>query len=304
MAFHDLVPYHERMRLLFILTSLLLTLHAAAYELLVIQNVSSTQKSFVTRNGKRQGIIEGMTGTFIANDVAFHAKARTVTSQFTQWEVVNASTGVPFKVGEIVTYHPAQEYIWALNPEAARQKIVEVTQQKTRSSVLVKGASIRGINETVSGAPPQSAARAGYALDGLYERLFTRNLAWDAGVRYEYEVVNVSGGSLSTERLMAVADLLYYFDPMEHFHAGRIYFGAGLGFGQSSTSSRGITQSGSATLMPSGKLGLTLPFNREWEFLTEVAFENLKTDEKFEVPGRQTTNQSNLRIGLGLRRFF
>jgi hypothetical protein len=304
MAFQLLVPYHERMRLLFILTTLLLTLPAAAYELLVVQNVSSTQKSFVTRNGKRQGIIEGMTGTFIANDVAFHAKARTVTSQFTQWEMVNPGTRVPFNVGEIVTYHPAQEYIWALNPEAARQKVFEVSELKKRSSLLVKGASIRGINETVSGAPPQSSARTGYAIDAIYERLITKNVAWDAGLRYEYEVVNVSGGSLSTQRLLAMTDLLYYFNPLEHFHDGRIYFGAGFGYGQSSTSSRGITQSGSAILMPSGKFGLTLPFNREWDFLTEVAFENLKTDEKLEVPGRQTTNQSNLRVGLGLKRFF
>jgi hypothetical protein len=304
MAFHDLVSYHERMRLLFMLTIMVFALQAQAYELLVVQTVSSTQKSFITRNGKRQGIMEGMTGTFIANDVAFHAKARTVTSQFTQWEMVNPGTSVPFKVGEIVTYHPAQEYLWALNPEVARQKVIELTQDKPRNSFLVKGAAIRGLNETVSGAPPQSAARAGYAMDALFERLFWRNVAWDAGIRYENEVVNVSGGSLTTERLLVVADLLYYFNPMEHFHGGRIYLGAGTGYGQSSTSSRGVTQSGSAMLMPSGKFGLTLPFSREWDFLTEMAFENLKTDEKLEVPGRQTTNQSNLRIGLGLRRFF
>lgn len=304
MAFHEVVSYHERMRLLLLTVILAFTLCAEAYELMVVQTISASQKSFITRNGKRQGIVPGLLGTFIADDIAVNVKARTVTSQFTQWEVVNENATVPFKTGQVVTYHPSQEYLWALNPEVARKKIVQDTRPKTQHSFLVKGASTRGLNETVSGAAPQSAGRTGIAMDFLYEQQFIQNAAWDVGLRYEKEVVNLDGGSLSVQRVIAVADLLYYFDPLDHFHQARFFLGAGVGFGQSSTDANGATQSGSALLLPSAKAGLTLPFNRQWDFLTEVAFETLKSDEKLEGTGRQTTNQSNLRVGLGLRKYF
>jgi hypothetical protein len=124
------------------------------------------------------------------------------------------------------------------------------------------------------------------------------------GLRYEREVVNLPVASLTTQRATLLGDLLFYSDPFEAFHEARVFVATGLGFGQSSSNVSGVTQSGSATLLPSAKLGTLLPFNRDWDFVAEVAFETLKTDEKLETGGRQTTTQSNLRVGLGLRRQF
>ncbi len=275
-----------------------------AYELMVVQAVSASKKSFVTRNGLRQGVVPDVKATFTANDVSVIARARTVTSGFTQWEIVNQEAVVPFKHGDLVTYHPAQEYLWALNPEESRRKAIIRARPPVRRSWLVKAGGTRGLNETVSEVAPQDTSRGGVALDALYEREFNRNFAWDAGVRYERETVNVTGGSLVTQRLMAVGDFLYYFDPMEEFHAARVFFAAGMGIGQSSTTIESVVQSGNALLLPSAKVGMSLPFNQAWEMLVETAFETLKTDEKLESGGRQTVNQSNLRVGLGLRKFF
>jgi len=282
---------------------LCLSLQAFAYELLVVQAVSSSKKTFVTRNGKRQGVVENLTGTFTANDMALIAKAVTVTSQFTQWQLVNDSAQVPFEPGALVTYHPAQEYIWALNPEAARKKYLKLLRPEIKRSWIVKGGMTKGLNETVSGAAPQDTSRGGVALDALYERLFT-NFAWDAGIRYENEVVNLSGGSLITQRMMAVTDLLYYFDALDEFYAARIFIAIGMGYGQSSTDADGIRQSGFALLLPSAKIGLALPFNKEWDFMIESAFETLKSTEELEDKSKQTVNQSNLRIAIGVRKFF
>lgn len=293
-----------RVYLLCFFTLLALSFEAFAYELLMVQAVSASKKTFVTRNGKRQGVVENLTATFTANDVALIAKARTVTSQYTQWEVVNDIAMVPFEPGAIVTYHPAQEYLWALNPEEARKKYIKELRPEVKRSWLVKGAMTKGLNETVSQAAPQSVNRGGVALDALYEKLFHPNFAWDAGVRYEKEVVNLAGGSLITQRLMAMADFLYYFDPLDVFYGARVYLGAGIGYGQSSTSADGIVQSGFALLLPSAKIGMTLPFNKEWDFLVESAFETLRTTEELEDKTKQTTNQSNLRVALGLRKFF
>lgn len=288
----------------FLIISLCYSATAEAYEMMVVQAVSSSKKSFVTRNGKRQGIQKDMTATFVSDDIAVIAKALTVTSQFTQWELVNKEGAVSFEVGDIVTYHPAKEYLWALNPSEARQKYVEEVRPQVRHSVLVKAATTRGLSESTSNAAPASASRGGVALDALYERLWTRNFAWDAGVRYEREVINLSGGSLITQRLMAIADLTYYFNPLDYFYGARFFISAGAGYGQSSTEADGVIQSGNVVLLPSAKLGTTLPFNREWDFIMEGAFESLKTSEKLESKQRQETTQSNLRIAFGLRKYF
>lgn len=305
-AFDPVAPYYERMRrslLLFIGFSLWANL-AWGYELCVVQAVSASKRSFVIRNGKRQGVTAEMSATFVSDDVAVIARAKTVTSQYTQWELANEDGTVPFKVGDIVTYHPSQDYLWSLNPSEARRRYVEELRPQIRHSFLLKGASTRALSETTSNANPNNASRGGIALDALYERLFTPNFAWDAGVRYEREVVNLPAGSLITQRALLMADILYYFDPAESFYDARFYFGLGAGFGQSSTAADGVRQSGTALLLPSAKLGLNLPFDKTWSAVFEGAFESIKTHEKIQNLGYQDTTQSNLRVAVGLRRFF
>jgi hypothetical protein len=277
---------------------------AYAYQLLMIQTVSSSRKTFVTRTGKRDGIVENLTGTFTADNVSFIAKARTVTAQFTQWEVVNSEAVVPFNPGSLVTYHPAEEYIWSINPESARKKYIKDLRPEIRRAWLVKSAVTRGLNETVSSVEAQNANRGGVALDVLYEKMFTDNFAWDAGLRYESEIVNLTAGALNTQRLLLMGDFLYYFDPAEDLYDARFFVALGAGFGQSSTSVQSVVQSGSAVLLPSAKLGMALPFTDEWEFIVESAFETLRTEEKLEDGAKQSTTQSNLRVGIGIKKFF
>ncbi len=294
------------MRLLFLIFAVSFTLvsQALAYELLMIQTVSTSRKSFVTRSGKRQGVTENFTATFTADNVSFIARARTVTSQFTQWEVVNPQAIVPFDPGTLVTYHPAEEYVWALSPEQARIKYIEDLRPNRKRSVLIKSAITRGLNESVSNVEAQNPNRGGVAMDLIYEKQFTPHFAWDAGLRYESEVVNLNVGTLNTQRILLVGDILYYFDPVEDFYNARVFVGAGIGIGQSSTNVQGIVQSGTATLIPAAKLGLTLPFNKDWDFIVESAFETLRTEELLEDRTNQSTTQSNLRIGIGIRKFF
>jgi len=291
--------------LLLTLVSLVLTSSwAQAYEMQVVQAVSSSKRSFVTRNGKRHGIQAQMTASFVSDDVAVIAKALTVTSEFTQWELVNQEGTVPFEVGDIITYHPAQEYLWSLNPSEARRRYVEEVRSPVRQSWITKVASTRGLTESTSEAAATSASRGGVAVDALYERQWTRHFAWDGGIRYERETLNLAGGSLTTQRLMAIADLLYYFEPLEFFYESRFFISVGAGWGQSSTQADGIIQSGNAFLLPSAKLGVCLPFNKQWDFIAEGAFETLRVRERLEGNVEQNTTQSNLRLGLGLRRFF
>ncbi len=289
----------------FFFVLLFVTFSAHAFELIMIQAVSESRKTFITRSGKRQGVQPGMTGTFTADDVSILAKAINVTGGFTQWQIINIDAILPFEKGAIVTYYPATEYIWALAPESERKKYIKSEVPRTKRSLVFKGALTRGLSESVSDAPANTSRRGGYLAEVYYEKDIYYNLAFDVGVRYEREVINYSGASLQTKRSLLIADLLYYFDGLrDYLSGGRIFLGAGAGYGLSNTSTVGLSQSGPVSLLPTVKAGLSLPFNDTWEFVTDTAFESLNTREEQEDGRIQTTTQTNFKVGFGLRRFF
>lgn len=294
---------HLRHTVFFIL--LFMSITAQAFELIMIQAVSDTKRTFITRNGKRQGVQVGMTGTFTAENFSILARAMNVTGNFTQWQILNSETVVPFEKGSIVTYYPATEYIWALAPESERRKYIKSEKPVFRKSWVFKGALTRGLSESVSDAPANTPRRGGFLGEVYFEKDFYENLAFDVGLRYEQEVVNYTGASLTTKRSLLIADLIYYMTFFrEYISGGRFYLAAGLGYGLSNTTTTGLEQSGPVSLLPTVKAGVTLPFNETWEFLFDGAFESLNTRETQEGGRVQTTTQTNFKVGFGLRRFF
>ncbi|MES2527042.1 MAG: hypothetical protein V4598_08135 [Bdellovibrionota bacterium] len=278
---------------------------ARAYELVVIQGISETKRSFITRNGKRQGVIIGMTGTFTSENISILAKAVNVTGQYAQWEIINKEAIIPFEKGSMVTWYPAQEYLWALSPESERKKYIKSQMVITRSSFIFKGAITRGLSESVSDVQASNPTRGGYMGEVYYERPLTPNISFDLGLRYEQEVINYTGVSLTTKRNLAIGDVIYYFDGLkELLGGGKIYIAAGLGYGLSNTETVGLSQSGPVGLLPAVKIGLSLPFSADWDFLLDSAFESLQTREEQEDGRVQTTTQTNLRMGIGLRRYY
>ena len=277
---------------------------AHAFELIMIQAISDTRKTFITRNGKRQGVIRGMMGTFTADDISLLAKAVNVTGDFTQWALVNPDAILPFDKGKVVTYYPATEYIWALTPESERRKYIKSEIRHIRRSWVFKGALTRGLSESVSDVAATTSRRGGFLGEIYFEKDFNESLSFDLGLRYEREVINYAGASLITVRSMAIADVIYYFEYLRDYIKGRFYLAGGVGYGLSNTSTVGLSQSGPVGLLPAIKLGVSLPFNDTWEFLTDGAFESLQTNEKREDGRNQTTTQTNFKFGFGLRRFF
>lgn len=281
------------------------SLSAHAVELVVIQAISESKKTFITRNGQRQGVLPGITGTFTGENISLLARAKTVTGNFTQWELLNADAIVPFEKGAIISYYPATEYLWALAPESERKKYIKTQIPFTKRSLVFKGALTRGLSESVSNATATGARRGGYMGEIYYEQDLYGNLAFDVGLRYEQEVINYTGASLITKRNLAIIDLIYYFDFLKDFiSGGRFYLAGGLGYGLSNTSTVTLSQTGPVSLLPAVKAGVSLPFNETWEFVMDGAFESLSTSEEQESGTVQTTTQTNFKVGFGLRRFF
>lgn len=293
-----------RLKLLLFLIIMLVSVTAQAFELIMIQAVSDTKRTFITRNGKRQGNIIGVTGTFTAEDISVLAKAINVSGNFTQWQLINQDAILPFEKGKIVTYYPASEYIWALAPESERRKYIKSELPNPKRSWVFKGALTRGLSESVSDAPASNPRRGGFLGEIYYESDIIYGLAYDLGLRYEREVINYSAASLITRRSLVMADIIYYFDYLRDYMKGRFYLSAGLGYGLSNTQTVGLSQSGPVALLPAVKIGVSLPFNETWEFLSDAAFESLQTNEEQEGGNVQTTTQTNFKFGFGLRRFF
>lgn len=289
---------------LFALILILLASSAQAFELIMIQAVSESRKTFITRNGKRQGVVEGVTATFTADNVSILAKAVTVTGGFTQWQISNSEAILPFEKGAIVTYYPATEYLWALAPERERRKYIKSQVVIPRKSWVFKGAITRGLSETVSEAPVNTSTRGGIAGEVYYEQDIIYGFSWDIGLRYEREVVAYPGGSLITTRGLVIADLYYYFDQLQDLINGRIYVGGGIGYGQSNTTTVSLSQSGPVALIPAVKMGVDLPFNQDWSFLGDAGVESLQTKEEQEDGRKQSTSQTNFKFTFGLRRYF
>jgi hypothetical protein len=247
-----------------------------------------------------------MTATFTAEDISVLARAINVSGNFTQWQLINQDAIIPFEKGTIVTYYPATEYIWALAPESERRKYIKSEIPRTKRSWVFKGALSRGLSESVSDAPANTPKRGGYMGEVYFEKDLYYNLAFDVGLRYEREVINLEGASFLTKRSMAIVDLIYYFDGLrDYISGGRFFLGAGLGYVLSNTSTVGLSQSGPVSMLPTVKAGVSLPFNNDnWEFVFDTAFESLNTREEQESGRIQTTTQTNFKVGFGLRRFF
>jgi hypothetical protein len=293
-----------RLHHILFLILLVLPVWSYAYELVTLQGISNSKKSFITRKGKRQGIFPGMTATFMANDVSLLARAVSVSGNFAQWQVINEDATVPWEKGTLVTWYSPNEYLWTLQPEKERQKYIKSVSMLPRKSFVFKGSLSRGLNESVSGVEAQETRRGGYMGEVYFEKFLTHSLSFDAGIRFEREIVNYTGVSYTTTRSLLIGDLLYYFNAFNILEEGRFYVGGGFGYGLSRTASSGLSQTGPVGLLPGVKAGINLPLADDWDFLFDGAFESLQTQEEQEDGRKQSTTQTNLKVGFGLRRYY
>lgn len=277
---------------------------AYSYELVIVQSVSKTGQTFITRNGKRNGVAEGSTATFTGENVAVLAKAIKVTGEFTQWELENQVADVPFVKDQIITYNHAEEYLWTLTPEIQKKKFIKSHIRPMRHSLILTGSLTKTLSESVSGVADASPIRGGVLSELFYEKEMSTNLAFSPGFRYEKEVVNYTEATFTSTRYMLLGDIRFYFDPMVEFFKARVYIALGMGFGQSSTETTTSTTSGRVTLLPVMKGGLNLPIDDNWEFIAQSAFESINTEETTTELEIQTTTQTNFRFGVGLKTYF
>lgn len=285
--------------------SLLLPKLLWSYELVVIQSVSNSQKTFVTRQGIKDGITEGKEVTFTSNNVALIARAKTVTREYTHWEVQNPEMLMPFKTAQVVTMHDAKEYLWALSPESLRKKYIKEEVFTPRYSLEGHFSLFRGLSSSVSEATTQTSdERGGMVFAGMLEREMTYDFSWAIGARYSQETINISDASLNVTQGFLTSEVRYYFPMMRKFYNARLGLGLGIGYGLSQTKAPGVTSSGRAAILPMSKMLLKVPIDRRQAFLVETSLENINAIEEFEDGQKQESNSVNLRYGVAYKRYF
>lgn len=284
------------------LLTCLLMASAHSYELIIIQGLSQEKQTFVTRGGKNKGHFVGRNVTFTSDDVSVIAQAITVSREFTQWEVKNDFTEVPFRRGEIVTMYDTTEYLWALNPAKAQRKSIKNYTFKNKKSLEASFAFSRGISESTSEAVAQNITRGGFIFEGMFRKEIAYHWAYAVGLRYAQETLNTPSASLVNQRFLGLIEARYYFDPLENFYRSRIGLSLGMGFGQSRTTTTGQASFGNAVLLPSTKISLSLPIDREYDAEFFGAFESLRLDEGFASGADQTTNLINSKVGIMFRK--
>ena len=287
----------------FLLSLFLCSSFAYAFELTIIQGISNTKQTFITRNGKKDGVFVGKKATFTSDNVSVIAQAIAVSREFTQWELMNNYTLIPFKKGDVVTYYNTTEYLWALTPEKIKSKYIKSKRYVAKESLGFHTSLTQALKESVSTSGESNAIRGGMQMELYFEKEINPDWSWAAGARFTRENIQLPEATLSTDRLMGILELRYFFPVITNFYNSRFGIALGAGYGQSQTNTTGLVSSGFATILPSTKINFNLPIDEKSQIVFESAFESINVEESFDNDEVQTTNMSVAKFGFAYKRY-
>ncbi len=287
------------------LLALTLSSTVFSYELIKVQAVSSSQTTFVTRQGKKDGIIVGQKATFTSENMSFIAKAKNVSREYTQWESDSKNLRIPFQVGETLTYNQSEDHIWTLTPYETRKKYLKRYNYQEKRALLLRTSIAKALSSSVSGASADSEkSRGGFFFEGLYEFSLNERFLMAAGLRYEKETSNFDTTEFETYRSMLVAEITYIFKPLLKMDETRPFVSLGIGYGYSQTSATGYSGTGTAMLLPAVKIGMSTPLSDQFEFVTDLGMESLATLESADGTDDVRTTQLNGKVTFGIRKYY
>jgi len=262
---------------------------AQAYELVSIQAISTTRRSFVTRKGKIHGVAKGQRGTFTSENVSVVALAEEVTGQYTLWKIADKEGTVPFRRSELVSYNPAQESVW--------YNLVPYHEARSERPWLIslKGTFVTAFAESISEVlDNDTAQRQGQQFSASVLFPFGESFYGGAGLRLDQDASSGRGLGFSSQRFMAMAIVEYHFPRFNGYNA-HLYAGLHVGVGKSSTQIAGLDQEGSAVLLPVAKVGVETKLSHLFNVYFETSLEAMTIEEEISVPNIiQRTQKSTL----------
>lgn len=286
-------------------------LAVAKEELMIIQSVSSSKKTFVVRKGKSEGVLINQESLFTSDKFSLSARVIEVTRDYSLWQLSDTRATVPFQKGETVNYTNTIENLYTEIPllrydpkELAKEareknKIAELRPEHW----LIRGNLSYTLAESVTDiAGDLESSRSGVNLEAQYLWSLTPKMSIAAGLRYDQENTSITEPNLDipTTRVFVTGDYIYHFDYIAESR-DHLYMAIGIGLGQSSTDVDGTISSGLATLLPSVRLGYQLALSNGISMVIESVAEAISANESFEDGTTQRTNLVNAKLAIGLK---
>ena len=297
------------MRIKYILIVLFsLYLQAMAFELIVIENVSISKKTFIIRKGKLDGILVDQDSIFTTSKFSIVARAIEVTRQFSVWKVPLKHTNVPFEKHQYVTMTNNEDAIWktVINVENQIEKIQKEQKEIQRlpeDTLQIRGGFSKGLSESSSNVQSgQTTNRTAFQFSITYLKNFFTRFELGVGIRYDQESARNKSPTIiiPTNRFIILGELLYHFSNFKiskkHFYSGLV-----LGLGRSTTTIGSDQTVGDVTILPEAKIGIFIPFKQRYAFTIETSLEAISMVEKFNDKTAQTTNVMNAKLSAGFR---
>ncbi len=288
---------------LFFIVSLLFCLgNFADDELVIVQAISKSRRSFVVRKGTAEGVSTGQESLFSTKDASFTAKAIEVNRFFSLWEVKDKRGTVPFSKNEYVTYTNNIENVWTEIPKLQLLPKEELVFKQSTQWIarLAYGLTM---SEAISDTDEQkTAARSSFQFEALYANKVAVHWEWAMGLRLDRDNATLNEPALEvpTSRYLISAELNYHFANFDHSD-DNMYIGFGLAYGLSNTTIDESISTGTSLVLPIVKLGYIKRVSPAYALVVEGSFEAIAQSESFKDTEAQTTNIVNSKMSIGVR---
>lgn len=275
-----------------------------AEELVIVQSISSTKKSFIIRRGFEEGIRPDQEGMFSNSKFSFVARAIEVNRSYSLWRMLETETTVPFVKDQFVYFNRS--------PEKLEVEIVKIDDRKEHRRQLFfekqnfwsfRVAYTYAFQSTISNAESDlETFRQGQQYEVTYHRNFKPNWEYGIGVRVDQETEQIEDVSLEvpTTRVFALAEITYNFEEVLGL-GGNFYGTIGGGIGNSSSTIADEFASGTAFLIPNVRVGYQFSSFSKKGFLIEGMMESISATETFPDGTEQEILVTNLKAALGFK---
>ena len=296
---------------------------SSIWEVIFIQSVSDSQKTFTTRTKPEQDQLPGRRASFSIEHASIVAEVIDVGEEFTKWRVTNSLSTVPFHAKDKVIYNPSVKAIWPdpshskksppgkltaadCNVESIFQDQFKPLPIKKEQGIKIRLSLGKGIYETVSGVLSTThTTRSQQQREFTYFYHLTPWIDGTLGIRLDQENNRILSTLIDSIRQYLVIGLRWNLDELYKFpHELSPYSGISLGAGITSSRVNLQRQEGKSYIFPHFYIGISKKFSAQWKTSLEGGLEFIFLEESVQDKFVQRATQLNSTIGLTFSRTF
>lgn len=281
---------------------------AYSYQLVSVESISSSKKTFLLNLGKKDEIYKNKVASFSTDLISFEAIAIEVSRDFSQWKILEKNALIPVTQGSTLVMHTTglDKGVNALGESTGiYQKLDEFLMPSWGLSLKIFNA--RGVNQSISKTNSQeiTSRSSNYLQIDYHSKLF-KQFYYGLGLRSEVQEILAPTYISETTRYYVLTHLNYFFRPFtSSFHDQYLVnfvfvIGTTMGLGTSSTRIAKTTQSGYVVLIPTLDLALRYSFFPNLALELNSSIESIIAKERLYDSSIQNISELNVIFGVGI----